>query len=304
MVTKAAIVRQLILLSASICVIPLLLYPATLGLPQLHFHPLWLAVEWVFYFVVFLALLRTESIRKKITSAFITLAYRHLLGALLAVLVTAITNKALTQTLPHCLWVYTPAVLLQVAFAPFFLRSLFCRPWARVVRFAIDSGRQPVSRQESSAGFIYGGEPTSVSPKEETAGEVSFDAATAWVGDFSGVRLAAVIDDRGLLVSHWTRQTYTQDAEYWGAVAREIARFHQQWPGPAEATDLRRVDLETGSGRLNIRRAGPFWLVVLTEAETAGLVSVRITQAVEMVEKYYHDRYGSVQPAGREVAHV
>jgi predicted regulator of Ras-like GTPase activity (Roadblock/LC7/MglB family) len=133
---------------------------------------------------------------------------------------------------------------------------------------------------------------------------VSFDAATAWVGEYSGVRMALVADEDGLVVSRWSRQTYSQDEEYWAAVAVEMVRFHQRQPGGVGTLDLRRLEVETASGRLTIRRAGLFWLAVLTEAEAGDLVSVRIVQAVEMIEKHYHDRYRAVRPAGLEVAHV
>jgi len=304
MVSKAAVIRQTILLSGAISVFPLVLYPSMLGLPPLSLNPAFGAAEWVLYVLVFLAALPKLSLRRKALAGAVTVLYRLGVAAALGALVSAMHGKPLWQMIWYCMWDYTPAVALHVAFAPFLLQPIYTQVWKRGVRFAIDSGRE--SSGARTPGFSF-----SASPAVSTAarsrlepGEVSFDAATAWVGEFSGVRMALVVDEDGLVVSRWSRQTYSQDADFWAAVAVEMARFHQHWPASADAVDLRRLEVETTSGKLTIRRAGTFWLTVLTETEAGELVSVRVAQAVEMIEKHYHDRYHTVRPAGLEVSHV
>jgi hypothetical protein len=82
-----------------------------------------------------------------------------------------------------------------------------------------------------------------------------------------------------------------------------MTRFHRRWPTADAPVDLRCLEVETDSGRLIIRRVGPFWLMILAEVD-AELVSVRLVQAIGMIEKYHHDRYQTVHPAGLEVSYV
>ena len=305
MVSKAAVIRQTVLLSGAICVFPLILYPATFGFRLFSMHPIYAFAEWALYFLIYLAVLPAVSMQQRIVAAGVTVLFRLTVGLVLGVLVSLMHALPLAKAIPFCMWEYPPALALHIIFAPFVLRPIYNRCWKRGIRFAIGSGR-PSPEPRSGTGFSFSGAPAeavSTQPRMET-GESSFEAATAWVGDYSGVRMSLVVDEDGLVVSHWSRQAYTQDAEFWAAVAVEMSRFHRHWPVTTDPVDLRRLEVETASGRLVLRRAGPFWLVTITEAEAGELVSVRVAQAVEMIEKHYHDRYRTVRPAGLEVSHV
>jgi predicted regulator of Ras-like GTPase activity (Roadblock/LC7/MglB family) len=305
MVSKTAVIRQTVLLSGAICVFPLILYPATLGFPLFSMHPLYAFAEWAFYFLIYLAILPSLPVRQKIVAGGITVLFRLTVGLVMGVLVSLMHGAPLAKAIAYCMWEYLPALGLHIIFAPFVLQPIFNRGWRRGVRFAIDSGRQ-TTEPRSNAGFSFSGLPpaTSSTRLRSETGELSFEAATAWIGDYSGVRMSLVVDEDGLVVSHWSRQEYSQDAEFWAAVAVEMIRFHRHWPAADEPVDIRRLEVETASGKLALRRAGPFWLVTITEADAGELVSVRVTQAVEMIEKHYHDRYQTVRPAGLEVSHV
>jgi predicted regulator of Ras-like GTPase activity (Roadblock/LC7/MglB family) len=226
------------------------------------------------------------------------------LGAVLGLLISLMHGLPLTTAVTIGMWSYPPAFVLHVCFAPFLLRPLYGRIWERGIRFSLNSGR-PAAQPRQSSGFSFSNMPgTAAQAKPRTeSGEVSFDAATTWIGEYSGVRIATLVDEDGLVISRWERQKYSQDAEYWAAIAVEMTRFHRQWPA-AEAVDLRRLEIETSSGRLTIKRAGQFWLVVLTEMDAGELVSVRIAQAIDMIEKHRNDRYRAVRPAGLEVSYV
>jgi len=305
MVSKVAVIRQTVLLSISISVFPLILYPATFGIPHFSLHPLYAFAEWALYFLIYLAILPTLSMQRKVVAGGVTVIFRLAVGLVLGGLVSLMHGLPLAAAVPFCTWEYPPALLLHIIFAPFLLRPLFGQAWARGIRFAIDSGRQSAPG-EQARGFSFSSPlaaPPPTHPRAEI-GELSFDAATAWIGEYSGVRMSLVVDNDGLVVSRWARQVYSRDAEFWAAVAVEMTRFHRRWPAADEPIDLRRLEVETTSGRLTIRQAGPFWLVILTEADTGELVSVRLVQAIEMIEKHYRDRYRTVCPAGREVSHV
>jgi predicted regulator of Ras-like GTPase activity (Roadblock/LC7/MglB family) len=304
MVSKAAVIRQALLISAAISVIPLIVYPATFGLPAVSLHPLYAFGEWLLYFLVFLAARAALPVRRMFVAAGATVLFRLAIGTVLAVFVWLMHEIPLAEAIPQCLWKYPPAFALHIIFAPFVLLPLINRPWARGIRFSIDSRHRPAA--PATTGFSFSGHtPVAAATPAPTDGDdLSFDTACAWIGEYSGVRMSLLADEDGLVVSHWTRQSYSQDAEYWAAMVIEMIRFHRQWPPADQPADLRRLEIKTGSGRLLAYRAAPFWLVVQTEAETGELVQVRITQALDMIEKYYQDRYRTVRPAGREVSHV
>jgi len=305
MISKAAVIRQTVLISGVICVLPLILFPATLGLSQFTMHPLLAVVEGLLYFALYIALLSKLSVRQKLVAGGVTVLFRFALGVVLGLLLSIMHGLPLLKAISIGMWSYPPAIFLHICFTPFLLRPLYNRVWERGIRFSIDGGRQPAPERPTT-GFSFSNTPAAEPPPTRSrteAGDLSFDAATAWIGDYSGVRCAALVDEDGLVVSRWERQKYSQDAEYWAAVAVEMTRYHRGWPA-GEPVDLRRLEVETGSGRLTIKQAGPFWVVVLTEVDAGDLVSVRITQAIEMIEKHRNDRYRAVRSAGLEVSHV
>jgi len=303
MVSKAAVIRQTVLLSISISVFPLILYPSMLGIREFSLHPLYAFAEWALYFLIYLGVLSTRSVWQKFVAGGTTVLFRLAIGSVLGLLVTLMHGTPPVTAVSFCLWQYPPAFILHIIFVPFLLRPIYDRVWARGMHFAIDSGRP--STPLRSVGFSFSRPLQSVSSVRRHAevGELSFDAATAWIGEHSGIRMSLVVDEDGLVVSHWERQAYSRDAEFWAAIGLEMTRFHRRWPTVETPVDLRCVEVETDSGRLIIRRAGPFWLMILAEAD-AELVSVRLVQAIGMVEKHYHDRYRTVHPAGLEVSYV
>lgn len=305
MVSKAAVIRQTILLTAAIGVLPLILYPATFGIPAFSLHPLYAVAEWGLYFLIYLALRTSLPIRKIVLAAGATVLFRIGIGLVLATLLWLMHELPLDKAVPQCLWEYPPAYIMHIAFAPFVLSPVFNRAWARGIRFSLDGGRQRVTAPSTGL-FSFSGQSTVPSPQRSAAenDDLSFDAACNWVGEYSGVRMSLIADDDGLVVSQWSQQAYSHDAEYWAAMVIEMVRFHRRWPPANEPADLQRLELETAPGRLIIRRVEPFWLVVQTESDAGELVQVRITQATQMIEKYYHDRYRAVQPAGLEVCYV
>jgi len=305
MVSKAAVIWQALLLSAAISVFPLILYPTTFGLPAFALHPLYAFAEWGLYFLIYVALRVSLPLHRKFLAAGSVVLFRLGIGAALGTLVWSMHGIPLTQAVNRCLWEYQPAYVLHIAFAPFVLMPLFNKVWARGLRFSIDPGRNR-GKVQTAGSFSFSGQSPTHPPARTTVDndELSFESACAWVGEYSGVRMAIIVDTDGLVVSKWTRQKYSRDAEYWAAVIVEMVRFHQRWPRAAEPVDLLRLELETAAGRLFVRRAGKLWLAVQTEADAGELVQVRIAQATEMIEKHYRDRYGSVRPAGLEVSHV
>lgn len=305
MVSKAAVIRQAILLSGAICVFPMVLYPATLGLPKFSVHPVYLFAEWTLYFLLYLALLSRMSVSRRFIAAGVTVVYRLSLCTLFGSLIAAIHGLPLWETVRHSVWEYPPALILHLLFAPFILRPLYNKAWDRRKRFALHRGHQKQAAQQSR-GFSFPEHPTSMMDGHSALdpGDISFDAATAWIGDYSGVRACLLVSGEGLVISHWAREAYSQDAEYWAAVSMEMVRFHHHWPTAGDNVNLRRLEVETDSGKLTVRQAGQFWLVILTEAEAGELVTVRVTQAVDMIEKHYQNRYSALCSAGLEVAHA
>jgi predicted regulator of Ras-like GTPase activity (Roadblock/LC7/MglB family) len=305
MVSKAAVIWQALLLSAAISVFPLILYPATFGLPPLSLHPLYAFAEWGLYFLLYLALRVTLPLHRKALAAGVVVLFRLSIGVVLGTLVWFMQGIPLETAIPQCLWTYPPAYVMHIIFAPFVLMPLFNRVWARGFRFSIDS-RQTRGAGPAAGGFSFPSQAAARIPVRGAGDndELSFDAACAWVGEYSGVRMSILVDADGLVVAKWTRQKYTRDAEYWAAVVIEMVRFHQRCPRGADPVDVQRLELETVTGRLMIRRTGPLWFAVQTEAHAGELVQVRIAQATEMIEKHYHDRYSANRPAGLEVSHV
>ncbi len=301
--SKWAIIRQTVILAVAISIVPLILYPATFGLPNLNLHPLYAFGEWALYFLLYLVLQVRLSVGHKLMAAGGTVLFRISVGLVLAGLVSVMQTIPLKESIPECLWQYPPAVVLHVAFAPFLLMPLLNRSWVRRSRFAIDSNRARPAAPPQTRGFSFPEKTPPAKPVLE-ADELSFDAATAWLGDYVGVRVAVIADTKGLVVAYWSSANERTEAEYWAATAVEVVRYHGQFTPQQGEAGIDRLEVESDLGHLIIRAAGPFWLAVLATPETGELINLRVGQAVEMITKHYQHRYRTAQPAGLEVSHV
>ncbi|MBD3299091.1 MAG: hypothetical protein GF341_10580 [candidate division Zixibacteria bacterium] len=301
----AIAVRQVILWTGVLAVLPLVLYPKTFALGQFKFHPAIVLVEWLIYFVAFLFLVPTLKGSQRFVASGLTVVYRLVCALLFAGLAAFNNNYGFQDTASVAMWSYPFTVLLHVFAAPFVLRGIWKIVYAEPApkpRFAMSTGYSAPRPSQSRTTPTVQAAPKLVAARPaRSAGRTAshaatadntpdFDAAVAYVGEYTGIRMCWMVDREGLPLAFWQRQDYTGAVEYWAPTSIEMIDFSQYCLSRGRDLEPQRIEIRSSAGRVILEAVDEFWLGVLTDHEVDDLVGVRLTQARDMMLKYIQRR--------------
>jgi hypothetical protein len=298
MTLKGPEFKKALLLGLVVAATPLAYYPNGFGWPEAAFGsaPLF-AAELLYYLLVFQFLMAREPFANRAKASALALGFRLGQGLVFALLAGGMFNVPAGEALRAGIYGYLPAALLQVALVPFLLQPVFRfrelrRPRAMQAPESQDKRPQRTSPSLAEAPVWAGAEAVP-----------NFDAAVAHVATYSTVRLVLLVDEEGLCVARASRGA--ADSDLWAPV---VNLLYNAVLGELRRTPdafVRRLQLTLAHERLVIERVEPFYLAVLCDSGTDELVNVRITQAVEMVKRYYERNYPKAAHKGSaEVAYV
>ncbi len=301
----AVAVRQIILWTGVLAVLPLLLYPKTVGLGHFKFHPAIVLVEWLIYFVALLFLVPTLKGSQRFIASGMTVVYRLVCALLFAGLAAFNNNYGFQDTASMAMWSYPFTVLLHVFSAPLVLRAIWKIVYAEPApkpRFAMSTSYStPRPSGSSTTGTVTAAPKLVATRPANSAGRTAshgaapdntpdLDAAVAYVGEYTGIRMCWMVDREGLPLAFWQRQDYTGAVEYWAPTSIEMVRFNQYCLSRGGEVEPQRIEIRSSAGRVILEAVDDFWLGVLTDYEVDDLVGVRLTQARDMMLKYIQRR--------------
>ena len=297
MTLKGPEFKKALLLGVAASAVPLAYYPNVLGwLGEAQGGPGVFLVEFAYYLLAFQFLLSREPFPHRMKAAIVTLVFRLGLGMVFGILAGGLFQVGFGAALADGLSRYLPAVLLHAAVVPFLLSPVFRFRELRKSRSSASASEIPARASKAAA--------SSESHGWSGAEHVpDFDAAVAHVASYSTVGLALLVDDEGLCVARAARGT--ADSDLWAPVVNLLYHATLRELRRTPDADVRRLQLSLSRERLVVERVEPFYLAVLCDHNTDDLVNVRITQAVEMIRKYYEHKYRKAAPQGAaEVAYV
>jgi len=297
-------VRQTILWTGVLAVAPLLLYPKTFGIGHFGFHPAIVLVEWCLYFAALLFVAPMLQASQRVIAAGMTVVYRLACACLFAGLAAFNNDFGFTDTVAVAMWSYPFTVLLHIGAAPFVLapvwRLAFAPP-APKARFAMSPATAAKPRPSVAAAFsssraaVTHVRPSALRPQShpnvpQPEQIPDYDAAVAYVGEYSGIRMCWLVDHEGLPLAFWQRQDYTGAVDYWAPISMEIIGFDRNCLSVGGEVEPQRVEIRTRAGRVILEAVDEFWLGVLTDHEVDDLVGVRLSQARDMISKFVQRR--------------
>lgn len=298
---SAAIIRQTILWTGMLAVIPLLTFPRTFGLGSFAFHPVFGLLEWGLYFALFVALLPWLNTPQRLLASGFTVVYRLTCAALFGVLAALNNDFGLVDTMAVGMWSYPMAVLPHVICAPLAMRSVWSAvypqrpPRGRLAGF--QRRRRPVRPMvvPAAVGARYTAATSAVPSKRTTVHKETpdFDDAVSHVGGYGGVRMCWVVDSEGLPLAFWQRQDYTGAVEFWAPMSIELAEFNRRMLSVGGEVLPQHIETRFEAGRLVMQAVDEYWIGVLTDRDTDDLIVVRLTQARDMVLKHLQERRGA-----------
>jgi len=293
----SAAIRQTILLTGALSVLPLLPYPNTLGMGLFQVRPFLGFLEALLYLGALSIFAQWLTFSQRISGAVLIVVYRHVLGAACGSLMAISDNQGWGPSLAMAMWSYPPAVLLHVLAAPFVTSALLRVFWGREVRRvrATTYPQAHVSVQPKAEDSRRSGEGRRSLPGAKTQRATALrlpglDDAIAYVGEYDGVRMCWMVDQDGLPLAVWQRQEYTGSADFWAPISLEIVEFDRRCLSVGGDVRPQRVEVRTDSGRIILETVGDFWLGVLTDRDTDELISLRLTQSRDMILKHLQER--------------
>lgn len=317
--------RQIQLFSLVLLIVPMIIFPERLGTPLMRGAMLYAIYEMVYYGFVVYFFNRRASLGQVIQSAGICLVYRLAMGLLLGLLLAAMYSMSIFVSITFGLSGYLPAVLLHMLAAPFVLRPVLGRfmgggetgvkvpsqlqsevPAAQVRKAAIAVDTSHLTGSPQKGSVSQQGWRSRPAIRTRTAGGSSemngFEKAVNYIGEDSSVKLAAVVDNEGLLLANFVRGAMVAADIAPLAVTlldRNALLTEQLGPG-----SLDRIDLHMNDIRLVVVEIDQVSLMTIAQLQTDDLLNIRINQGMEMIKKQLAERYGQTVFARAETEHV
>jgi hypothetical protein len=311
--------QLILLISSLLIVVPMVVFPRKLGMNLATGSFIYSLFE-VFYYGLVLFLFRPRTtLFKLFQGAGLTFLYRILLGTILGVFFWVMYGTSFSISLTLSISRYLPAVLLQIAVAPFAMRSVYLlmlgddlrRPRNRIKKYE----PAPVNRfEETASSRPVHPEPKSmatferkiIEPKTEIAPGHEFNGferAVRYLAEHHAVLLAAVVDNEGLTMASFHRGLFEPDD--WAPLSLLFQSANEKILGRNRGgADPDRLDIAFGNNKIVIVKTANFNLLVISNRDEDDLVGIRISQAAEMIKKYTSERYGKLMSSVTEEKYV
>lgn len=319
--------QLIILLSGIVIIIPMVVFPARLGMDISTGSFAYAIVEILWYAAVFFVMRSHASILQVFQGAGLTFLYRIVVGTIFGLFISIMYGVNLSAALSLGVSRYFPAILLHIITAPFIMKTVYLA----ILGEDVSGGRRPhkyvprtTEREENPVDQPYF--PRKGEAKTSNTGAVGisesaklvaesrpemvlgqdingFERAVRYLGELGAVKLAAVVDKEGLSVATYLHgdvdiEKWTPLAELFKEVNNNIIKRNYESP------DLQRIDLYVGSERICVLEVSGFSVMVISNREEDELLGVRLHQAAEMVRKYISERYGRILSSGPEEKYV
>jgi len=319
--------QLVILLSGIVIIIPMVVFPARLGMDVSTGSFAYAIVEILWYAAVFFVMRSQASLLQVFQGAGLTFLYRIVVGTVFGLFISIMYGVNLSAALSLGVSRYFPAILLHILTAPFIMKTVYLailgeyesgqRRGRALAPKSADSEESPIDqpyfpRNEESRSSAIGSAGASSSAKisaehrpeivlgQDTNG---FDRAVRYLGELGAVKMAAVVDHEGLSVA--TYRHGDLDIDKWTPLAELIKNVNKTViKRNYESPDLQRIDLYAGSERICVLDISGFSILVISNREEDDLLGVRLHQAAEMVRKYISERYGKILSSSPEEKYV
>lgn len=299
----------ILLISGLLIAAPMIGFPIRLGLNLATGSFIYALVEVTYYGIIFYLLCHEATPMQLLQGASLTFLYRIVLGTIFGIMISMIYNVGLSAALALGISRYLPAIIFQIAVAPFALRPLLQSiADAEITRrkHHIKKYQPPTPRgvdivsPDLSARFEQKVSVVADRYRHESNG---FERAVRYIGEHHAVILASVIDMEGLTLASYRKGQI--DPEAWAPLALLFHQTNEKILNRNETgATADRLDLSFGSKKLTAYRESNFNLLVLTDREDDELIGIRIVQAADMIRKYLSERYGNLLLPSTEEQYV
>lgn len=315
-------------------ILPLVAFPARMGIDLARPSLVNLLYEMVFYGAVLYFFNRRASLIQLMGGAGVCLVYRLAVGLAFGVLIALMYSMQMKVSLQLGLSGYLPAILFHIAVAPFALKPIVSklitaredsrRPAPKAVEsrsqdepvmnsVAISAERGVITEASSVSSLSTKTETASepipalrqsptLEPKSSDQERSGFERAVCYIGEHGSVQMAAAVDEEGLLLGSFARNQV--DPETWAPLAMVFLDDSEQILRRTGNQTPERLDLCMKDLRVVVARTEGCYLMVLSERQDDDLLNIRINQGLEMINRFVAERYGDKLNSNAERIHV
>lgn len=300
--------------TAIILAVPLIAFPGRIG-SELGSAAVWtVALELAYYAATTFLFNRRAVLPRTLMMAGLCLGYRLSAGVLFGVIISMIYSLGLVSGIKIGVWGYLPVVILQVAGTPYVLRAYLERFSVPRPTLRTPKPQPVVKEQQPTSSIAISKEKGIISearqftvPEQEAKRPAStsdvyaanyndlnaFDRAVKYLGEHGSVFLALVVDPEGLLLANFKRGSLIP--EDWAPLAMVIYEQNRRSLERSRLGSPEKVDVVFQEKRLVITHEAHYTVLVLAERQADDTLAIRMNQCMEMIKKYYAERYSQKQ---------
>ena len=310
------IIRQMMLFTLIVLIVPMILFPVLLGTKIMQSSLMnasftFTMFEFVFYGFSVYFFNKKTNLQRLVLNAALCLVGRYFMGAILGLLIAAMYAMNIRIALSFGTISFWPAVVLHVLATPFILKPLFVgqkevnRPVSQPTQSLqdIEPERTPMTGTTSfvaSADGRHQKEQPQINTdysdfhahklkQTKTQYEDGFLKAVNYIGENGTVLMAAVVDNEGLLLSSYQRAMF--EAEDVAPLVLPIIEQNKIALHKMKLSVPEKTDMTFDNQRLVIATEKYYTLVIISERSMDDVLNIRINQALEMIRIYTAERY-------------
>lgn len=310
------IIRQMILYSLIVLIVPMILFPILLGsdimkssLMKASFA--FAMIEFVFYGFCVYFFNKETNLTKLLLSAALCVVGRYFMGAVLGLLIAAMYAMSVGIALSFGTVSFWPAVVLHILATPFILKPLFVgqkevnrsepqplkettperTPMTGTTSFVASAETHQKEQHHVMTDYsdFHAHKSKQKSKQTRLQYEDGFLKAVNYIGENGAVLMAAVVDNEGLLLSSYQRAMY--EAENVAPLVLPIIEQNKITLHKMKLNVPEKTDLTFENQRLVIAAEKYYTLVIIAERSMDDVLNIRINQALEMIRIYTAERY-------------
>lgn len=308
-------IRQMILFTLIVLIVPMILFPVLLGTTLMQSSLMNASLAFVLFELVFYGFCiyffnRETNLPRLILNAVICLAARYAIGAVLGLLIATMYAMNIGVALSFGTVSFWPAVFMQILAVPFILKPLFmaqvetkraiAQPPQSLNEAPIEKSQTRSAESSTTAtetrkkeqpqvttdySNFQAHKPTKTKPQYENG----FLNAVNYIGENGTVLMAAVVDQEGLLLSSYQRAMF--ESEDVAPLVLPIIEQNKISLHKMQLTVPEKTDMTFENKRLIIASEKYYNLVVISERTMDDVLNIRINQALEMIRIYTAERY-------------
>ncbi|MEA1979943.1 MAG: hypothetical protein U9N54_03090 [candidate division Zixibacteria bacterium] len=313
--------RQILLLSLLVMIVPLVIFPAKLGMELSKVSLINIMIEIVFYGFIITLFSKKVNLIQILQAAGLCFVYRLILGMAFGIFISAIFSMNLFISLTMGVSSYLPTILLHIVSTPFILKPVMVDMIPAKPKNT-ERKERPEPVQNNSGLTNIAVSKTSVSNKkttqpipkpissnakpesnsEKSVRQSGFEKAVKYIGEVSAVNVVTLVDAEGLLLANYSKDEY--DSEDWAPYSLLMFKNSLDVTKRMKLVTPEKMDLTSGNKRVVLARDDFMCLMVVADVQTDDLLSIRVNQGMEIARRYVSERYSEKIISQSENAYV